>query len=219
VSDPFKTSVSSAAHPERVTDSSNAPTANPLDRYRTNADGFSARVAAVAADDPRWNSPAPCAGWTARDVVRHLVEAHSIFYGLVEHDPGVEPASVDDDPATAWEAARAAMEAALGDPDVAGREFDGTFGPTTFATSIDRFLTGDVLIHTWDLSRALGLDDTLDAGAVRRMLAEYAALDPAVEARMRRPDVYGPAVDVAADASGQDRLIAFTGRDPRVGAA
>ena len=216
MSDLFKTPACSAAHRERVTDPSVDPPAVPLDRYRIIADGFSARVSGVPGDDPRWSSPAPCAGWAARDVVRHLVEAHGIFYGLIEHDPGLEMPSVDDDPAAAWAAARAGMEAALGDPDVAEREFDGTFGRTTWGASIDRFLTGDVLIHTWDVARALGLDDTLDAAEVRRMLAESSELDPAVEARMRQPDVYGPAVELPDGASDQDRLLAFTGRDPRV---
>lgn len=194
-------------HPEPVTQI--------RDRYRLLADGFSARADAIPADDPRWSAPAPCSGWTARDLVRHLVDAHEIFYGLIEHDPGVRPASVDHDPAAAWSAVRSGMEAALADPTVADRQFEGIFGPTTFAASIDRFLSGDVLVHTWDLSRALGLDDTLDAAEVRRMRSEYATLDPAVEARMRRPDVYGPAVELGDGASEQDLLLAFTGRDPR----
>ena len=42
------------------------------DRFATVAAGFTARVAAVPA--AAWEQPAPCDGWVARDVVRHLVE-------------------------------------------------------------------------------------------------------------------------------------------------
>ena len=42
------------------------------DRYRRVADTFTARADAVP--DDGWEEPAPCEGWTVRDVVRHLVE-------------------------------------------------------------------------------------------------------------------------------------------------
>jgi len=47
---------------------------------------------------------------------------------------------------------------ALDDPDVADREYEGMFGKVAWAQSVDRFVSGDVLIHTWDLARALGVD-------------------------------------------------------------
>ena len=41
-------------------------------RYRRVAATFTERVRAVPQD--AWEWPAPCEGWVARDVVRHLVE-------------------------------------------------------------------------------------------------------------------------------------------------
>ncbi len=186
-----------------------------LDRYHHIADGFSARAAAVPPTDERWEAAAPCAGWTARDVVRHLIEANGIFFGLVDHDPGEPTCSIDDDPGGAWEESRAAMEAALGDASVAGREFDGMFGRTVWAESIDRFLTDDALVHTWDLARAMGLDEQLDPGDVHRMYEELTGRDRAMQDAMRRPDVYGPPIELPPGGTEQDRLLAFTGRDPR----
>lgn len=185
------------------------------DRYRHIADGFSTRASTVPPTDERWDAAAPCDGWTARDVVRHLIEANNIFFGLVDHDPGAPTWSVDDDPGAAWEESRAAMEAALGDPAVAGAEYDGMFGRSVWAESIDRFLTDDALVHTWDLACAMGLDDQLDADDVHRMYEELTARDEEMQAAMRRPDVYGPPIELPPGASEQDRLIAFTGRDPR----
>jgi len=41
-------------------------------RYRRIAARFSERTTEMTA--AAWKSPAPCDGWVARDVVRHLVE-------------------------------------------------------------------------------------------------------------------------------------------------
>ena len=68
----------------------------------------------------------------------------------------------------------------------------------------------DTLIHTWDLARAARVDDTLDPGSVSRLLDEWLVGDGPV----RAPGRYGDAVDARIETE-QDRLIAYTGRDPR----
>ena len=65
-------------------------------------------------------------------------------------------------------------------------------------------------MHTWDLARATGLDETLDPEAVHRFVARMEAADAA----MRATGHYGPRVEVPADADEQTRLIAFVGRQP-----
>ena len=47
------------------------------DRYRTLADAFEAKVAAVSPDD--WSNPSPCSEWTARDLVGHVVDVHGMM--------------------------------------------------------------------------------------------------------------------------------------------
>ncbi len=69
---------------------------------------------------------------------------------------------------------------------------------------------GDVVIHTWDLARATGLDETLDQAIVSEMLAGMQPLDE----MLRQSGHYGPKVEVADDADDQTKLIAFTGRQP-----
>jgi uncharacterized protein (TIGR03086 family) len=178
------------------------------DRFTRVAGGFSERVAAVPPD--AWDNPAPCEGWVARDVVRHLVEwMPALFFD----GPGLDRPhlpSVDDDPVGAWEGLRSALQAALDDPAVAGVEFDTPPGRVTVAQAIDQFGTNDILVHTWDLARATGLDETLDATEVSRMLAGVEPYDEA----MRQSGHYGPRVEVPDGADEQTRLIAFTGRRP-----
>ncbi|MBN2623576.1 MAG: TIGR03086 family protein [Acidimicrobiales bacterium] len=178
------------------------------DRYRKVAAQFTARVRAVP--EGAWDNPSPCDGWVARDVVRHLVEwLPAFFVGRWGIEAPDGPA-VDADPAGAWAALDATIQAALDDPEVAGLERDTPMGSSTFARAIDMICTGDVLVHTWDLARATGLNDTLDADEVHRMLAGIEPMDEP----MRQSGHYGPRVDVPADAPEQDRLIAFTGRRP-----
>ena len=100
---------------------------------------------------------------------------------------------------------------ALDDPAVAAREFDSRAGHFTVEEAIDTFCTGDVLVHTWDLARATGLDETLDPDEVHRQLVAMESFDDSV---LRSSGHYGPRVAVAADADEQTRLIAFTGRQP-----
>ena len=94
----------------------------------------------------------------------------------------------------------------------ADHEGSATRKPATipWRTAIAMFILGDVFIHTWDVARATGLDETLDAGEVHRMLIEAEPYD----AMLRASGQYGPRVAVGPDADEQTRLIAFMGRQP-----
>ena len=177
-------------------------------RYRRVAGAFTERVRGVP--DDAWERQAPCEGWVARDVVRHLVEWVPAFF----RDAGgpVLPAgSVDDDPFGAWTALNDAIQAALDDPAASAAHITHPrAGEHRFDEAIARFVLGDVLVHTWDLARATGLDETLDAVEVRRLLD---GMEPYEEV-LRSSGQYGPRVHVPDDADEQTRLIAFTGRQP-----
>jgi uncharacterized protein (TIGR03086 family) len=182
------------------------------ERYRNVAAQFTQRVQAVP--DDAWESPAPCEGWVARDVVGHLVEwLPGMFFGTWELTaPPV--ASVDDDPLAAWTVVDATIQAALDDPAQAGTVRATPMGPMTFEDAVAMICTPDVLVHTWDLARAAGLDEALDADEVHRQVAGVEAIDPAIDEAMRSSGHYGPRVPVAADADEQTRLLAFMGRQP-----
>ena len=177
------------------------------DRYRTVAAAFSERVRAVPPE--RWESPAPCEGWVARDVVRHLTEwVPAFFFDTWDIDAPPLP-SVDDDPVAAWEALDRTVQSALDDPAVAGAERETRMGRSTFADTFSMIATSDVLIHTWDVSRATGLDERLDPDEVHRMFAGMEPMDEAI-----RGEHFGPRVPVPDDADEQTKLLAFLGRRP-----
>lgn len=178
------------------------------DRFAKVAAGFSQRVNAVP--ESAWDRPAPCEGWVARDVVRHLVEwVPSYFAGAAGLTFPTGP-TVDDDPVGAWATLHDSIRDALADPAVAAREFDGPPGRMSIEQSIDMIVTGDILMHTWDLARATGLDETLDPVEVHHLFEGMVPYDE----MLRGSGHYGPRVTVPDDADEQTKLIAFIGRDP-----
>jgi uncharacterized protein (TIGR03086 family) len=176
------------------------------ERYANVADRFTETARAVPED--AWEKPAPCEGWVARDVVRHMVEwVPPFFGGSLAFPPGP---SVDDDPAGAWEALDGALRGALADPEISAREFEMRAGRYRIDDAIGTFILGDVLIHTWDLARATALDETLDPEEVHRALVE---MEPITDMLVESGH-YGRPVPVPVDADEQTRLIAISGRQP-----
>jgi uncharacterized protein (TIGR03086 family) len=182
---------------------------DPAAEHRLVAAEFTRRVRGVPPG--RWDDPAPCEGWVARDVVRHLT---TWFPGFLRAGAGVELAAgppVDEDPVGAWTVHSDAVQALLDDPPTAERVLtDPNVGAVPLDRAIDSFYTGDVFLHTWDLARATGQDSRLDPERCRRMLEGMLPMDDA----LRASGHYGPRVPVPDDADVQARLLAFVGRRP-----
>ena len=158
-----------------------------------------------------WNNTAPVDGWVARDVVTHLIEWSSAFFGATGGITLPTGPSTADDPVGAWRAHTDAMQALLDDPATANREYDFPhIGRMPLARAIDMIYTGDVFLHHWDLARATGQDETLDAAKCADMLAGMLPMDEI----LRQSGQYGPRVDVPDDADVQTKLLAFIGRQP-----
>jgi uncharacterized protein (TIGR03086 family) len=178
------------------------------DRYRKVAAGFTERATNVPSD--AWDNTAPCEGWVARDVVRHLVEWMPwMFFTSAGIEAPALP-SVDDDPVGAWNALNASIQGLLDDPEKSAMELEMQMGRYSIEQAVDMFGTGDVFIHTWDLARATGLDETLDPDEVHSM---FVAMEP-MDEMLRDSGQFGARVPVPDDADEQTKLIAFTGRQP-----
>ncbi|MEV6600829.1 maleylpyruvate isomerase family mycothiol-dependent enzyme [Actinoplanes sp. NPDC051346] len=104
-----------------------------------------------------WDAPSPCEGWSARDVVGHLIGTQRET--LTDH--GVDLGDAPDlivDPAAAWaEHSRRVLDA-LTDDELVDRAYDGFLGPTTVGGTVEQFYVWDMYVHRWDLARAVGLD-------------------------------------------------------------
>jgi uncharacterized protein (TIGR03086 family) len=177
---------------------------DPADRHAAVAGGFG-RLVAQTTD---WSAPAPVDGWTARDVVDHLVTWFPGFLAGGGVDLPAGP-SVADDPVAAWRHHSDAVQT------LAEQRGDESFthpraGSHRLADAVDRFYTADVFMHSWDLARSGGRDAGLDEAFAAQLLE---GMRP-IEQLLRDSGQYGPAVPVPDDAPVVDRLMGFIGRDP-----
>lgn len=169
-------------------------------------------LVALADERGAWGAPAPVEGWTARDVVGHLLGwlPDLLAGGAEVHLPAV---SVDDDPVAAWRSRTAAVQELLEDDASASAVLRNPhLGEVPLREAIDRFYATDVFLHTWDLGRALDVDPGQDPDHCAELLA---GMQP-IEQVLRDSGQYGPAFPVPDDATAAQRLAAFIGRDPLV---
>jgi uncharacterized protein (TIGR03086 family) len=180
---------------------------DPASRYAAVSGTFTQLVA--GADD--WDAPAPVAGWTARDVVWHLVDwiPNVLHDGAAIELPRRDPERPD--PAADWARFDEAMQAIVSESRITSGEFAHPMaGTMPIGTAIDMLITPDVFMHSWDLARATGQPLVLDADYSAGLLSGMEGIDEI----LRSSGHYGPRVDVPEDADAQTRLIAFIGRDP-----
>ena len=178
------------------------------DRYRH----LSARLTALIASVPSatWANPSPCEGWSARDVLVHIVETEAAMLDRVAMNPG--DALDLSDPVTSWSAVSALIQQALDTEAKAGHAYDGFFGPTTFEATIDQFYSFDIVVHTWDIARATGQQsyESIPAEEIERVTAAVAVFGE----NARMPGILGPEIAISADADPLTRLIGLLGRQP-----
>lgn len=178
----------------------------PLDRYTRISQGFEDRLRGVR--DDQWTDPTPCTEWDVRALVAHLIGSHQMMLTLVDQTHAAP--GDGDDLFGFWTEARQAVIAALSDETVAHKVVQAPFGEAPFEDLAGGLLCGDTLFHTWDLARATGQNEHLDAQAVDDILAFLTPLDEAI----RMPGFFGPKLDAPQGADTQSRLLYFGGRKP-----
>lgn len=175
------------------------------EHYIRLSDAFEETLRGVSPN--QWDAPTPCTEWNVRQLVEHVSKNAGIFFGLVgEPAPALPP--VDTDPAEAWRVSDRTIREALVDAARANQEFDGFFGRTTFAKSVDAFMSFDLIVHRWDLARATGQDERVDPVDIDWALDQTKGWGEA----MRGQNAFGPALETPRGADAQTRLLAFLGR-------
>ncbi|HWT83651.1 MAG TPA: TIGR03086 family metal-binding protein [Candidatus Methylomirabilis sp.] len=175
---------------------------------------FAQLVAGV--DNEQWHTKTPCTEWDVRALVHHLLYEQRWVAPLLE---GLTVTEVGDrfegdllgDDATMWADVFASSlseaQAAIAQPGALKRTVHLSFGDTPGEEYVMQ-LTGDLAIHAWDLARATGQDDAIDAGAIALLL-------PWAEANadlLAGSGMFGSPVDLGSDVSDQDRLLGLVGR-------
>ena len=175
-----------------------------VDRHRRVCDGFAA--IADAFDPERWTAPTPCSEWDARALVEHVIGFHEF---LLIRPLGLRVVRPRDDPPARWRATWEALFDCLATDGVLDQPTELPGGGNSSARQMLGALTTDVLVHTWDLARAGGVEPHLDAELCAAALEAIMARD------LRGNDgMIGPEVAVSGDADTQTRLMGLYGRDP-----
>lgn len=165
-----------------------------------------------AADPQALGAASPCEGWSGLDVIQHLIDTERDFLlkaGADLPDPAPTVAALG--AATAWRTHAEGVARQLADDTLAERPYETPFGSSTVGAAFDQFFGFDLIVHRWDIGRTAGLDVTFTEGELDQIEQAVAGFGE----HIRGEGVCGPAVEVGADASRQDRLIAITGRHPR----
>ncbi len=165
--------------------------------------------------DEQLTLPTPCEKLPIEALVAHVGGLAMAFSAAARKDlgtltdtPPTDDAQLDADWRTLYPQRLAELAAAWQDADAwqgmtraGGIDLPGEVaGPVALA---------EVVIHGWDVARATGQSYDCDPATTQACLAHLAQFDVSGTDGM-----FGPAVPIADDAPGLDRVVALSGRDP-----
>lgn len=160
----------------------------------------------------------PCAGWTLRDLLRHMVGGNNGFADAAQGRPADaavwDGEGIGDDPRAEYAASATRVVTAFRSVE----PLDGTFevhgyGAVPAPTAVGMHLI-DYLAHGWDVAVSIGAEPVLDEESCVAVL-RIAEGWPRDSARIWGPGApFAHRVEVPADASPQDRMLGLLGRSP-----
>jgi len=162
--------------------------------------------------------PTPCSEWDVRGLIDHMIGVVQNFASGFTGGPPLTtaagkslPGTSGDDPAAAYQQAADTLLSAIREPGALDKTLKLPFGEMVGGQAIN-IVIGDQSIHTWDLAKALGkpytMDDDLAHGILDMM---HKLLQPGFRGEGKG---FGEEVPCPESAPIQDRLLAFSGRQP-----
>ena len=172
-----------------------------LDLYGRASEWTSTKVEGAAS---KLDAPTSCDGWDVRTLMNHMLQTQRYFVGAargedVSPPAGTPPDSSSDEPRADFDRACAETLKTFGEPGVIEKT-----GPALGIAFSDQ------LLHGWDLARSTGQETTMPDGLPE---AAYSLIHGRFTDEQRK-GVFKPEIAVAPTASAQDKLLAYTGRDP-----
>lgn len=171
--------------------------------YLTNSDRFGDLVDRI--DESGWAAASPCAGWTAADVLDHVLETQRDFLRQRGAELGAGAAG---SPAERWRDHQRRVRELLLDEEFATTPYDGFFGPTTVAETLRDFYGWDLIVHRWDIGRAAGISVIWDEEEVAQAGGQLEGFGEMLYSE----GICKPALPAPADADEQTRILALLGR-------
>lgn len=163
--------------------------------------------------DDQWGNATPCSEWDVRALVNHLVYEARWVPPLLKGETIEQVGTRFDgdllgaDPQTSYDDALGAAATAIRAPGAVEGIVHLSYGDTPAADYLSQ-LAGDFVVHSWDLARGIGADDTLDTDLVTWV--DDTARPQA--AMLAASGLFDPPVDVGANADPQTKMLALFGR-------
>lgn len=185
-----------------------------IDLIKQGIDRNAALVANVTPE--HYALPTPCGEFDVKALLQHIVAGNHMLALVGEgKDVPSEPGGDDvigSDPLGAYKQSAEAALAGWSDPAGLSKTYTFPFGELPGPAAYGTVLL-ETWVHGWDLAKATGQDPTVPAPIAEALLA---GLQAGGFDAFRNPEgnPFGPAVDVPADASPTDKLVAFVGRTP-----
>ncbi|WP_063004019.1 TIGR03086 family metal-binding protein [Nocardia salmonicida] len=166
--------------------------------------------------DDQLADPTPCAESTVRDLLAHVVGLTEAFRQAATKESvgrSVPPPAGSDSPLPDdWRTRIAAQLETLTTVWRVAQAWDGDTeaGGVELPASVMAIVAlNEITIHAWDLAVATGQELTVTAVDLAILHEFLRETDPA-----GTPGLFGPIVEIPADAPAFDRLLGLTGRDP-----
>jgi uncharacterized protein (TIGR03086 family) len=188
-------------------------TSDVLELYRRALDEFGRRVHEVRPD--QWGCPTPCRDWEVRALVNHPAAEQlwvpPLMAGsrVAEVGDALDGDQLGADPVARWDSAVASAYAAFAADGALDRTVHLSYGDRP-AHEYARELVFDLVVHSWDLARAIDGNEKVDPELVD---AVYARIEPEADS-LSASGAFDPPVPVPPDSDEQTKLIALTGRRP-----
>ena len=171
--------------------------------------------------DDQLGGTTPCPEYTVSALLDHLMGLCVAFTCAARKEPMPTGESQQGeataghlDPAWRERLPGRLLELANAWDDPAAWEGECTAGGVTMPGAVMGVVALDeVAVHGWDLARATGQDYRLDEATTAAVLA-FTAESASPESAEERAGIFGPVVEVPADAPAWHRALGFAGRDP-----
>src|SRR5262249_54463117 len=130
---------------------------------------FERRLRLVGPED--WQRPTPCSEWDVRALANHVVGGNRRYVMLLHSASAAEVGAtrtldhLGDDPVASFATTADALAASFTEDGALSGIGHPPAGDRTGAQLLGMRVT-DLTVHAWDLARAVGADESLDAVAV-----------------------------------------------------
>ena len=172
-------------------------------------------------DAGRLDDPTPCEDFQVRDLIGHFTMGRFLFAADFAGDTarrdellGGMPERfgdlLGDDHLATYRDASATLDAAVDGIEDVEATADFFLGQMPISAALET-ISGDNLVHCWDLARSTGQDFDPPDDLVEATAAFFGVL---ITDHLRAVGSFGPEVEVPEDASALDRLLGFCGRTP-----